>query len=226
MNHVEAQNSTVSSILKDLVLVVIGLFCFGFGVYLTIQANIGAAPWDVFMIGTAKTLGIQYGNVSVAMSLVILCIDILLREPIGLAMIFDAILVGKTVDLFNAIELFPLQQNPWIGLCMMVAGLVIDGYAQWIYMKGALGCGPRDTLLVGLKRRLTKIPIGIVSIGILAVVTLCGYLLGGPVGIGTLVCAFATGPIMQLTFATVHFSATDTHHQNILESIRVFRGKK
>ena len=88
-------------------------------------------------------------------------------------------------------------------------------------MTASLGCGPRDTLLVGLKKRLRRVPIGAVSIGLLGSATLIGWLLGGPVGIGTLICAFAAGPIMQFAFWTVRFDATQVSHQQLPESLRM-----
>jgi uncharacterized membrane protein YczE len=68
---------------------------------------------------------------------------------------------------------------------------------------------------------MPKIPIGLISVVILAVVTFAGWRLGGPIGIGTLICAFLTGPIMQLDFRLVRFEPTDVHHQNLMESFRV-----
>ena len=207
-----------------MLLAALSLFVNGFGVYLTIHANIGAAPWDVFNLGLSKTLGTLYGNASVAVSFTILGIDILLREPIGLAMIVDSITVGKSVDLFNTLNIIPSPKNLADSILMMILGLFIVGYTQYTYMRSALGCGPRDTLLVGLNKRMKKLPIGAVSIALLSVVTLIGWLLGGQVGVGTLICAFLSGPIMQLAFRTVHFDATMILHQNILESFRVLLG--
>ena len=87
-----------------MLLAAFSLFVNGFGVYLTIQANIGAAPWDVLNLGISRSLGILYGTASISVSLTILVIDILLREPIGLAMFIDAVVVGKAVDFFNMIH--------------------------------------------------------------------------------------------------------------------------
>ena len=104
----------------------------------------------------------------------------------------------------------------------MLIGLVIMAYTQYTYMSASLGCGPRDTLLVALAKRAKKIPIGAVSIALLSLATFIGWLLGGPVGIGTLICAFCAGPIMQMAFTTVRFDATHVHHQHLAASVRVF----
>ena len=218
-----SENRTGGAIVLNMLLAAVSLFANGFGVYLTIQANIGAGPWDVLSIGLSKTLGILYGSASIAVSLTILGIDILLREPIGIAMFIDAIVVGKAVDFFNRIHAVAPCQSLLTGIPVMIAGLVIMAYTQYTYMKASLGCGPRDTLLVGLAKRVKRIPIGAVSIALLAAATLIGWLLGGPVGVGTLICAFASGPIMQAAFRTVRFDATAVHHQRLRDSFAVIR---
>ena len=225
MNTDLRANRTVGAIALNMLIAAASLFVNGFGVYLTIQANIGAGPWDVLNLGVSKTLGILYGSASIAISLTILVIDILLKEPIGIAMFIDAVVVGKAVDFFNWINIVPVPKTMMGSVVMMIIGLFIMGYTQYGYMWASLGCGPRDTLLVGLKRHAGRFPIGGVSIILLSLVTLIGYLLGGPVGIGTLICAFLCGPIMQFAFSTVGFIPTDVKHQNILDSLRILAGK-
>ena len=214
------------SIITNMIIAAISLFFNGFGVYLTMQANIGAGPWDVLNLGLSNTLGILYGTASIAVSYSILGIDILLKEPIGIAMFIDAFVVGKSVDFFNRIGAVPKCDSAVTGIPVMLIGLVIMAYTQFTYMSASLGCGPRDTLLVALAKRVKKIPIGAVSITLLSLATFIGWLLGGPVGIGTLICAFATGPIMQMAFKTVHFDATGIHHQNLIDSMKVIMSKK
>ena len=215
------ENRTPGAILLNMLIAAASLFVNGFGVYLTIQANIGAGPWDVLNIGLSRSLGILYGTASIAVSLSILLIDILLKEPIGIAMFIDAVVVGKSVDFFNWIHAVPACQSLWTGIPVMAAGLFILAYTQYTYMIASLGCGPRDTLLVGLAKRVKRVPIGAVSIALLSTATLAGWLLGGPVGIGTLLCAFGTGPIMQLAFTTVRFDATGIRHQRLMDSMKV-----
>ncbi|MBR4331289.1 MAG: hypothetical protein IKP72_01280 [Clostridia bacterium] len=202
----------------------VSLFVNGFGVYLTIQANIGAGPWDVLNLGLSKSLGILYGNASIAVSLSILVIDFLLKEPIGVAMFIDAVVVGKAVDFFNWVHAVPACGSLWTGIPVMLIGLFILAYTQYTYMIASLGCGPRDTLLVGLAKRAKRTPIGAVSIALLSTATLIGWLLGGPVGVGTLICAFGSGPVMQLAFSTVHFDATHVRHQRLKDSAKVLAG--
>lgn len=222
------ENTTRKGILLNMLLAAASLFVNGFGIYLTIQANLGAAPWDVLGLGVSRTLGILYGNATVAISLTILLIDVLMREPVGIAMFIDAFVVGKSVDFFNRLNVVPPCGSLLTGIPVMLLGLVIIAYTQFTYMLAGLGCGPRDTLLVGLTKRVTriKIPIGAVSIGLLGSATLIGWLLGGPVGIGTLICAFLSGPIMQAAFRSVRFDATAIRHQRLRESIPILFARK
>ena len=220
------ENRTPGAILLNMLIAAVSLFVNGFGLYLTIRANIGAAPWDVLNLGIAKTFGILYGTASISVSLTILLIDILMKEPVGIAMFIDAIVVGKAVDFFNWLDPIPPCKSLLTGIPLMIAGLFVLAYTQYTYMIASLGCGPRDTLMVGVAKRVKRIPIGVVSIAILSTATRVGWLLGGPVGIGTLICAFGAGPIMQLAFHTVHFDATTIHHQRLRDSFKVFLHKQ
>ena len=214
------ENRTLRSILINMVIAFVSLFINGFGVYLTIQANIGAGPWDVLNIGVSKTLGILYGNASIAISITILVIDILLKEPIGIAMFIDALTVGKAVDFYNRLNVVPACKDPLVGVLVMIAGLVVLAYTQFTYMTASLGCGPRDTLLVGLAKRLDRLPIGLVSILLLSTATLIGWLLGGPVGIGTLIGTFGAGLIMQIVYNIIHFEPRKLVHRDVLTACR------
>ena len=225
MKYALSENRTPGAILLNMFIATISLFVNGFGIYLTIQANIGAAPWDVLSLGLSRTLGILYGNVAIAVSFTILIIDILLKEPIGIAMFIDAVVVGKAVDFFNWTHLVAPCKSLLTAIPVMLTGLIILAYTQYTYMMASLGCGPRDTLMVGLARRLNRLPIGLVSVSLLGTATLIGWLLGGPVGIGTLICTFCAGPIMQLAFRTVRFDATGVRHQRLNDSFKVFAAK-
>lgn len=225
MNNELRENSTVRAIITNMVIAAVSLFVNGFGIYLTIQADIGAAPWDVLNLGISKSLGILYGSASIAVSVTILIIDILLKEPIGIAMFIDAIVVGKAVDFFNWLGPVPRCTSLLTSIPVLTAGLFVLAYTQYTYMIASLGCGPRDTLLVGLAKRVKRVPIGAVSIILLSTSTLIGWLLGGPVGLGTILCAFGAGPIMQLAFHTVRFDATEIKHQRLTDSLKVFLKK-
>ena len=219
-------NQSRGEIIKNSFIAALGLFTFGIGVYVSIQANIGVAPWDAFYLGVSNTFGFKYGNISVVASFVILAMDLMLGERIGIGSIFDAIIVGKTVDLLNYIDPFPKQDNFAIGLVYMIVALFIMGFSQYLYMTASLCCGPRDSMLVAFGKRLKKIPIGAVSVMIMLVVLFLGWRLGGPIGIGTIIAALGMGPAMQFAFNVMKFDALDVKHQDIITSFKVLiKGK-
>ena len=218
-------NRTPKEILRSIVTATLGLIVFAFGNYLTIQANIGTRPWDVFAIGLSKKFGVLYGTASVAIALTIVVIDFLMKEKVGIGMLLDAVIIGKAIDVFNHFNLVPARQSTVGGIICLILGIVVLSFAYFFYMRAGLGCGPRDALLVGLSRKFKKVPIGAVSITLMGSVTLIGWLLGGPVGLGTILCVLLEGPIMQAVFKLLHFDATAVKHQDIFTSLRVLFGK-
>ncbi len=203
--------------------IVAGLLVFAFGVHLTIYANIGLAPWDCLGMGIAKHTVLNYGLSMTVMAVVILLIDLLLGERIGFGTIIDALLTGNFVQLFNSLNPFPENHSLWRGVALMLVGFVFMAVGMWIYMKAAQCCGPRDSLLVGLGKRMPKVPIGAVQILMWAVVLLFGWLLGGPVGIGTLIGTVGAGVVMQIVYSWIGFEPRDVKHKSIMEVTRILR---
>jgi uncharacterized membrane protein YczE len=150
---------------------------------------------------------------------IVVAIDLLIREPIGLGTILDALLVGIFHDMFDAINLVPTIHNPLIGVPVMLAGMVVMSYSQYLYMSACFGCGPRDALLVGLGKKLRRLPIGLVSILLTAVVTCVGFLLGGSVGIGTVLFLLCNGAVMQLVFSLIRFEPRNLTHMGLHQMV-------
>ena len=218
-------NQTRLDILKNSILATAGLMLFAVAVYLIIQANLGVNPWDTFCIGLSEKLGILYGTANIMISFTVIGLDLLLREKIGIGTLLDAIVVGKTVDLLNWLDLIPQQDNVFIGIIMFALGCFIAGFSQYLYMKAGLSCGPRDGFQVAIGRRLHMIPIGGVNVIILSVVLLIGWALDGPIGIGTLLSPVLMGFTQQMAFNLVKFEPKDVIHQDLVGSIRVLFGK-
>lgn len=214
-------NTTRRAVIVNSIRAAIGLAMCGTGLYLTIQANIGVTPWDCLYLGIHKTFGFQYGNISVCVSLLVIGIDLLFKERIGVGTLIDALLVGKVVDLWNYLDPIPLQSSLVVGILCMLGGLLLQGFGQYVYMSAGLCCGPRDALLVGLSKRLVKVPLGAVSMLLLGVVLLFGWLLGGPVGIGTLIGTLLIGPILQTVCSWFRFVPEEVAHQDLLQSAQV-----
>ena len=193
-----------------------GLAVFALGVHLTIYANIGLAPWDCLGMGISYHTVLNYGLSMTVMAVVILLIDLLLRERIGYGTIIDALLTGNLVQLYNDIDPLPENHSLWIGIAVMIVGFVFMALGMMIYMKAAQCCGPRDSLLIGLGKRMPKMPIGVVEIILYAAVLLAGWLLGGPIGIGTLLSTFGAGVVMQLVYSLLHFDPREIKQRDVL----------
>lgn len=192
-----------------------GLAVFSLGVHLTIFANLGLAPWDCLGMGISYHSPLNYGLAMTAISVVILVIDILLKEKIGFGTIIDAFLTGNLIELFNTLNPFELNTGLFSGLIYIILGMILMALGQYIYMSAGQGCGPRDTLLLGLGRRLKKMPIGIVELIIWAVVLLIGWMMGGPVGIGTVITTFGAGVVMQIIYNLIRFEPRKINQRSV-----------
>ena len=107
----------------------------------------------------------------------------------------------------------------------MLTGFVFMALGMAVYMKSEQGCGPRDSLLVGLGKRMPRVPIGIVEVILWAAVLLVGWLLGGPVGIGTLISTFGAGLVMQLVYIIIRFEPRKLNHRSVIEVTKMLLGK-
>lgn len=200
----------------------LGLFLFSFGYYLQLVANTGLPPWQALNQGLSLHLPITFGQASILISVVVVLTDILLKEPIGLGTILDAFLVGWGADFFIWLDLIPTQKNFWCGLVVQIAALFIMSFAASIHMKAALSCGPRDALMVAIGRRFPHISIGKISISISIFILFIGYLLGGSVGMGTVINMILSGTILDLVFALIHFDPRSVVHENLFQTCTEF----
>lgn len=222
------KNDSTKNILLNSVSAAFGLMLFGFGIYLTIQANIGVDPWSVLCFGVSGSLNILYGNASILIALVLIVVDVAMGEKIGIGTLLDAVVVGKTVDLLNWLDIIPKCTSLIPSLIMLLAAFFIMGWSQYFYMKSGLCCGPRDSFQITLGRRMPKVPMGAVYGIILLAVLILGLLLGGKssVGIGTIISPVASGFLQQLAFNIMHFEPKDVEHQSIVKTLSVIFGKK
>ena len=203
-----------------------GLLVFAFGVHLTIWANIGLAPWDCLAMGISYHTPLNYGLSMTMLAVAILLIDLALKERIGFGTIIDALLTGNFVQIFNDLNPVPLNTSLPLGVAVMIAGFVFMALGMRIYMIAAQCCGPRDSLLVGLGKRLPRLPIGVVEILLWAVVLLLGWLLGGPVGIGTMLSTVGAGAVMHLVYTALLFEPRSIRHRDVIEVTKELLGKE
>ena len=195
----------------------LGLFLFALGIVLTINANIGYAPWDVFHAGLALTIGLSIGIASIIVGIVILVIVTACGEKIGLGTILNVVLIGLFIDLIMISGVIPVLANFVGGVVMLVAGLFIISVGSCFYIKSAFGAGPRDSLMV-LATRKTKLPVGVCRGAIELITTLAGWLLGGMVGAGTVISVIAIGFCIQITFKVLKFDITTVAHESLKQT--------
>ncbi|MBO7613459.1 MAG: hypothetical protein J6S81_06570, partial [Treponema sp.] len=139
---------------------------------------------------------------------------------IGYGTIIDALITGNLVQLYNTLNPFPLNESLPLGVIYMITGFVFMALGMAVYMKCAQCCGPRDSLLVGLGKRMPRLPIGLVEVILWACVLLAGWLLGGPVGIGTVISTFGAGLVMQLVYYIIRFEPRNLKHRGVVEVSR------
>lgn len=196
---------------------IVGLILYAIGIVLTLRANIGYAPWDVFHAGIAGTTKMTIGMASIVVGLAIFVIVIILGEKLGLGSVLNMILIGLFIDWILAINIIPLSQNFITGFLMLVAGLFIISLASYFYMGSAFGAGPRDSLMVGLKRK-TGLSIGFCRGSLEVAAALVGWRMGGLLGLGTIIAAFLMGFCIQITFKALHFDSTEVNHETLIDT--------
>ena len=189
----------------------VGLWLYGLSIALMIEGAVGAAPWDVFHVGAALHLPLTLGVIIILTAGLVLAAWIPLRQMPGLGTVLNTLLLGPFADL-NLMAL-PTPDGLLWRYGYALAGVLVCALATALYVGAQLGPGPRDGLMTGLARR-TGWPLRRVRTGIEVSVLVSGYLLGGTVGLGTVVFAFAVGPLTQffLRYLTVPLAVADPGH--------------
>jgi uncharacterized membrane protein YczE len=180
---------------KTLFLLCFGLTIFGLGEGLLIISTIGASPWNVFHQGLFLNLGLSVGTWAFLVSLLVLLLWFFLDEKIGMGTILNFIIIAIMIDVsiyfFEAPEL-------WINKFLLsIISVIMVGLGSGIYLIARLGPGPRDGLMTGLQKK-TGFSIALIRGVIEIIVVLCGWSLGGTVGLGTLLYALGIGPSVAL----------------------------
>ncbi len=208
---------------KRVVKLLFGIFLFSFGIVLTMQANVGLAPWDAFHVGLSNITGMSFGNVVFWVGLIVLLITVLLGEKIGIGTILNVVLSGYFCDLILELRVIPLMESTWLGLVMMIFGLFIISFASYFYISSAFGAGPRDALMIGLKKKLPRVPVGFVRGIIEGAVLLLGWLMGAKIGLGTVIAAFGIAFTIQLTFSAMKFDVDQVQNEDLLDTLRAIK---
>ena len=179
----------------------IGLFLYGFSLAMMIRATLGVSPWDVLGQGSSLRTGIPFGLMTNIIGVIVLLLWIPLRQKPGIGTILNVLLVGPSAELGLAVLGEPTAL--WARTVLLTGGLVLLAIASGLYLGAQFGPGPRDGLMTGLHHRF-GLPIWLVRTAIEGTVLLLGWLLGGPVGFGTLAVALLIGPLVNLALPIFH----------------------
>lgn len=173
----------------------LGLIILTLGYALTIRPGVGAAPWDIFHIGVHNRTGVPLGLVIQLTGVAIILLNWSLQIKPGLGMLLNMLSVGPMMQAI--LSWLPLPQTPVGQWLMLGTGILVVGFGTALYVSADLGSGPRDGMMIGLTRKL-GLPVAVIKNGIDATVAFTGWLLGGPLGLGTVLVALTLGPSMQL----------------------------
>lgn len=187
------------AMLGRLATLVAGLFCFALGIVLNLQSNLGLAPWNAFHFGLHRQFGVTLGEASLAVGFFMVGISWLAGIRPGLGTLANMTLVGFFTDRLLDTGLVPPQLDVAPQLLMLGTGIMTQALGTAIYIGPRLGAGPRDSFMLVVSRRLGA-RVGVVRSGMEATVLALGWLLGSPIGLGTVAFAFGIGPAIQLTF--------------------------
>ena len=187
--------------MRRLFWLILGVAVSSIGIAMMLQANVGLEPWSVLQQGMSLRTGMTYGTASAIA---------------GAAAILTAVLFGESFGFGTIIN---------IAGCAVMIDAIQAAHLIWLYMKSALGSGPRDALMVALARKFGR-SAGACRAVVDVLVTVIGFFLGGPVGVGTIISAVGLGPLINLNFAAVRFKPAEVHQENAAETIAKIAGKR
>ena len=171
-----------------------GLVLYGFSMALLVRARLGVMPWDVLHQGVARSIGGSLGTVSIVVGALVLLLWIPLRQRPGVGTVSNVLVIGLAVD--ASLAVLPHVDGMVLRSALVVAGVLLNAVATAAYIGVRLGPGPRDGLMTGLVRRTGR-SVRVVRTSIEVVVVATGWLLGGTLGVATVLYALAIGPLVQ-----------------------------
>ena len=218
-------NALIREYVKRIGVLLSGLAISAVGITMMLQANIGLEPWSVLQNGMSVFFGMTYGTAAMIVGAAVIAVAILCGESFGIGTLANIFFAPVCIDALLALGWIPQMQTLWGGLAMLLIGLELLAVGTWFYMTSALGSGPRDALMVVLARK-TKRSVGFCRSAVELLAILVGWLLGGQVGIGTVITAVGIGALFNLNFALFRFRAAEVHQENLPETLRRFRARK
>ena len=198
---------------RDFLVIQVGFCLFGLAIALMIRSQLGTTPWAVLEVALSQLTGLRPGQMSILVGMVVLVGALALREQIGWGTLSNILFIGLWEDMFLT-YIPPVSDRLWLQSLMLIAAILIMGFASALYIGVDAGAGPRDSLMLAF-HRTTGLSIRLGRGIIETIVVLIGWALGGPLGIGTLIFALAIGPAVQWGFRVLHVQ-TQPHRQSVI----------
>lgn len=180
---------------RRLTALLVGLWLYGFSMALMITAALGLSPWDVFHQGITGRTPLSFGAVTALTGVGVLLLWIPIRQKPGFGTIANVMVIGVSVDI--SLSLMNPPDSQVARFAILLGGVALNALATALYIGAGMGPGPRDGLMTGLVAR-TGLSVRVIRTSIEVTVLSIGWLLGGTVGVGTLIYAFGIGPLVQL----------------------------
>ncbi len=202
----------------------LGYILFAVGTQAIIHSELGASPWVVLYIGIVNHTPLTLGQASQLCGFIVLFISYKIDTVPGLGSVFSMIFIGVFMDIIDVLKVFTVPNSILGRFILLIAGIITVGWGTCFYIRENLGTGPRDALMVALIKKL-NMPIWLIRGIIEASVLFIGYLLNGPVGIGTLITAGTLGLSVQSAFRIVGYNAKEAKHMDLISMAKLLTDK-
>jgi len=213
-------NSINMNNLKEILFIfpklIIGLFVCGLGIVIMLLSSIGLNPWGTLNAGLVNVSSISFGQWSQIIGLLIILLTMFLKVIPGIATILNMYIIGVFMDIILESGLIHSPETIILQVLMNLAGLFIFSLGVYLYLSCGLGAGPRDGLMIVLMR-ITGKSVTVIKTSLEVTVTLLGILLGGPLGVGTVMAAFIGGKMLDMVFAFFKFNPKEKKQMNFVD---------
>lgn len=201
-----------------------GFFILGIGIVANLYAYLGTSPWGVFHVGLTNIAPLTLGQATQIVGLIIIISSWLLGFSPGFGTFANMITIGFFIDIIISWNIVPIQSQTSLQILQLLLSIIILGAGVFLYLKAQLGAGPRDGLMVALTARFNR-PVSHIRVPMDITVSILGYLLGGPLGMGTVITALTLGYSIQFFFRIGGFDST-SKQLSLTDVYQIIKKKK
>ncbi len=211
---------------QRLTICILGLMLYALGNFFGVLAgSAGTNGWITMALGLSNITGISFGTGTLVISIVILIIDFIGKGKLGIGTFLNATLIAWLSDVFlRTLTFIPAPPNTAVGVFYTLLGQMIIAFATVVYMKTALGAGPRDTLMVICSKAFPKLPVGLVKFILEMIALGAGVLMGAPFGLGTVLVVALQASFFQFACFVTRFVPRDVKNEDLADTWRRISG--